>query len=193
MQFVINASLEPFGCALIQDGAVVDISLWDDFRKVGEASWEFLDQHKDIWSEIDHIGGVSGPGGFSNLRVAGVILNALSLRLDLPVHQVRADRVVSHLLDGQGIEAPFLLNSFGDAVFEVQGDRLIRLSIEEVKEKYGEKEVCVDFLPQAKRQNFSNIISLDTKALYPALGEVLKHSESQNTFIPDYEYPAVQQ
>ena len=192
MQFLINTSLEPFGCALIQDHKILEISLWDDFRKGGEASWEFLDTHKNLWSQITLIGGVSGPGGFSNLRVAGVILNALSLKLELPIHQVRADKVVESLLSSQNKEALFLLNSFGSAVFESDQGNLKRLELEQAVDKFGSTETCVSFLPTVKQAGFTKPIVIDKEQLYPCIGSIIQSVPPQSIFVPDYEYPAVQ-
>ncbi len=189
MQFVINTSLEPFGCALIQDNKIIDQNIWEDFKKAGESTWAFLEKHKKQWKEIQFIGGVSGPGGFSNLRVSGVILNALSLKLDLPIYQVRADKVVKALLKAEGVEAEFILNSFGDAVFCVDGESLIRT---ERKTLLEEKARCVEFLPVQKQQGFTNTISVPKTKLYLIISQELQQTKPQKIFIPDYEYPPVQ-
>lgn len=90
MLFVLNTSVDPHFCALFdEDHNLIDQVSWEDRKQDGSQVFEFLQKHPE---NITFIGGISGPGGFSSLRAAAGILNALSFKYQLPIHQVREDQ-----------------------------------------------------------------------------------------------------
>ena len=131
-------------------------------------------------------GGFSGPGGFSTLRVGGAIINALSFRFGIPVHQVRADMVARALLGHDD----FVLNSFGSGVFVAKEKQLERVEALEAVEKFQQKSVFIDWLPVDKKAHFVPI-EIDKDVIQTTLEILLKVPE-RTVFLPDYEYPAVQ-
>ncbi len=165
----------------------------------GAETFEFLKKHNIESQNITFLGGVSGPGGFSSLRVGSGILNALAFAKKLPIHQVRADLWIAEFLK-QNKENPdhFLLNSFSDGVFfieknadEVSQPRLQRININEAAEKFKDQKMFVDLLPAEKQVNFKSKIDLLFENAEKSLLEVLKKQSPQKDFVPDYEFPAV--
>lgn len=178
-------SFAPHFVALFDvDDHLVAHETWEDFRAGGEIVWQFLEKH-DIGKsvDLDFIGGVSGPGGFSTLRVGGAIINALGFRFELPVHQVRADHIARELIDCDD----FLLNSFGDGVFMPEREKLVRVSIEEIEI---DTPLFVDWLPEDKKSKFKSLES--KKDVVVTTLQVLQEQNSRKVFLPDYEFPAVQ-
>lgn len=184
MKLIINVSLEPHFVALFDaDNQLVDQLTWDDFKTGSQRIWDFLEKHQLEY--LDFIGGISGPGGFSTLRVGGAIVNALALKFKIPVHQVRADRVVQALVGSDN----FILNSFGNGVFLLKNDDLERIETEKAVDMFQQKPVFIDFLPERKRSLFMPL-NLEYDLVKITL-EVLQDSEPQKIFLPDYEFPAV--
>lgn len=178
-------SFEPHFVALFDaQNQLVASEKWTDFRAGGEIVWGFLETYK-IGQALDltFIGGVSGPGGFSTLRVGGAIINALGFRFGLPVYQVRADYIARELIGSD----EFLLNSFGDGVFVPEGDDLIRMPFTEVDNK---EPLFVDWLPAEKKSKFKILKS--NKDVMATTLSVLQAQDSKKVFLPDYEFPAVQ-
>jgi len=184
MKLILNVSFAPHFVALFDaDDQPLDILEWDDFRSGGQKVWDFLGTHK-IGNGLDltFIGGVSGPGGFSTLRVGGAILNALAHRFDLPVHQARADLIARELIGSDDV----VLNSFGDGVFIPDGTDLKRVPVTEVSK---EKPLFIDWLPEDKKSKFKNLKS--KKEFITTTLQVLEQQNPTKVFLPDYEYPAV--
>lgn len=194
MKFILNTSLDPHFCALFDaQGVLVDSLRWEDRRKTGIFVWDFLEKNKISEYSMSLIGGISGPGGFSNLRGAAGILNALSLKFEIPVHQVRADFFVERLLKKNNFDHEnFLLNSFSDGVFfQAKNKDLIRITVDKAVEEFKEEALFVGFLPEVKQENFSKKITVNFEDIEKILLEVLAESIPQKQFVADYEFPAV--
>lgn len=194
MKFVLNTSLDPHFCALFDaQGVLLDLLFWENRKKTGEILWEFFKKNNIHEKKINFIGGISGPGGFSNLRGAAGVLNALSLKFNIPVYQVRADGFIQTLLKKNNLEGErFLLNSFSDGVFfQDKGGDLVRIPVEEAVEKFGENQIFVEFLPKEKQEKFLKKITLEPNDLPEILLESLKKTSPQKQFLPNYEFPAV--
>lgn len=184
MKLILNVSIDPHFVALFDaQDCLVDQMSWADFKTGSRHVWDFLEKHQI--KSLDFVGGVSGPGGFSTLRVGGAILNALSLKYNIPVHQVRADKVVQALINSDN----FILNSFGNGVFIVKSDDLERVEIDEIVEIFQQNPVFTDFLPDHKRSLFVPL-ELEYDLIKTTL-EVLKKQAPQKVFLPDYEFPPV--
>jgi len=184
VKIILNVSVDPHFVALFDatDNLVDQVS-WTDFKTGSQRVWDFLEHHKI--ETLSFIGGISGPGGFSTLRVGGAIINALSLKFGIPVHQARADQVTQALIDSDN----FVLNSFGNGVFIGKNNDLKRIEIEEAVEIFQQNPVFIDFLPEHKRALFTPLKT--DKDLVKTTLEVLKTHTPRKVFLPDYEFPAV--
>jgi len=194
VKFILNTSLDPHFCALFDaQDVLIDSLRWTNRKRTGQIVWDFLEKHEISEKEMNFVGGISGPGGFSNLRVASGILNALSLKFDIPVYLVRADFFLKKFLEKNNkTSAKFLLNSFSNGVFYCdKNNDLVRITVEEAVKKFGENEIFTGFLPEEKSENFLKKITLNLKNLEQILLESLKETEPQLQFVPDYEFPAV--
>ena len=194
MQFILNMSFAPHFCALFDaENALIEKIVWEDFKKGGEEVWEFLDRHKIYEQNLTFIGGVSGPGGFSSLRAGGAILNALSLKFGIPIHQTRADNVLAQFLETHNYpSSDFLLNSFSGGVFWLEKDRLVRGEIDALPSKITAQPQFVGCLPEEKQKKVPQTIDLSFEGIEATTLAVLQKSTAQKIFVPDYEYPAVQ-
>lgn len=193
MQFILNTSFDPHFCALFDDkNKLIAESNWMIPREDGQHIWDFINTHIKADTKLNFIGGISGPGSFSSLRTAGAILNSLSFKFKLPIHQTRADRAISdYLVTTQNTQTPFLLNSFGQRVFTVKNDKLIPQDLSKNLLDSNAPYITT-WLPEAKAKNFTNTIETDPLGPQSTILQTLKKQSPQPAFVPDYEYPAVQ-
>jgi len=184
VQFILNTAVDPHFCVLFDEADnLIERRDWVNRKLDGQEMWDFLAQHE---GEITFCGGVTGPGGFSSLRAGGGILNAISVAHNIPVHQVRADRWVEKVIDSQD----FLLNSFSDGVFFVDGDKLKRITIDEAVLKF-EQPMFVGLLPPEKQEKITKTFDHSFENSEQMLLKMLQASEPQEQFHADYEFPAV--
>lgn len=183
MKFILNTAIDPHFCAIFDESdKLLEMRTWVDRRQDGVEVWDFLQKY-DV-TQIDWCGGIAGPGGFSSLRAAAGVLNVISFAQKIPVHTVRADAVLQEVLG----EVPFVLNSFGDAVW-LPGDELQRVALGEVCEK----KYWVGALPETKAAAFKNQTDVPgwQEKMPEALFIALQKTEPQDTFHADYEFPPV--
>ncbi len=192
MKFVLNTSFNPHFCLLLDtQNKIIAETHWEIPREDGPKIWHFLKIHLAADTSLSFIGGVSGPGSFSSLRAGGAILNALAFRFELPIHQARADNVIQdYLASLNQTSTPFLLNSFGNRVFITGND----LHPVEISDNRLDKtaHVITSWLPENKAEKFENPITIDPLGPKQTIIKTLEKNKGQKTFIPDYEYPAVQ-
>ncbi len=187
MKFILNTAVDPHFCALFDEtGRRLFYCEWEDRRRDGKELWDFLQDH-DV-SEFTFLGGVSGPGGFSSLRVGAGILNSLAFTTGLPIHSLRADFWQEALLKGEG---KMVLNSFGDGVWVRSGNELDRKSIAEAGSLFANNSVCVSWLPEGKQKAFSNPILVDMNEAPEVLLKLLETVDSHPQFVTNYEVPPV--
>ena len=193
MQFVLNTSFDPHFCALFDDNNdLIAQSHWAVPRHDGQQIWEFLAQHLAPNDKLNFVGGVSGPGSFSSLRTAGAVLNALAFKYQLPIHQARADAVIIDYLKQEGRESEnFLLNSFSQRVFWPQKKQLQVLELPAAASLVP-TPVITAWLPAAKAEHFTSAPDIAPLGPRQTLLNTLKNSSVHENFIPDYEYPPVQ-
>lgn len=191
MKFVLNTSFDPHFCALFDaQNTLIAGSNWMIPREDGQRVWDFLQTHLKPETNLSFIGGISGPGSFSSLRAGGAILNALAFKFDLPIHQARADQVIVDFLKSEKTEnEAFLLNSFTDRVFTVEGANLVPHSFTTLEPAGA---FITAWLPTNKAAHFTNPISVDPLGPLHTILATLEKTEPQKGFIPDYEYPAIQ-
>ncbi len=197
MKFILNTSADPHFCALFDaQNNLIEQKSWTIKRRDGAEVFDFLKKHDIKNLDFSLIGGISGPGGFSSLRVGAGILNAISFAKNIPVSQIRADVWISRFLERRG-ENPsnFLLNSFSDGVFYCAGEttpfRLQRITIDEAAKKFKNNKMFVGLLPVEKKNKFLKRIDIPFEDSAKILLEVLDEAEPRKMFMPDYEFPAV--
>jgi hypothetical protein len=187
VKFILNTAVDPHFCALFDEkGGRLLYHEWENRRDDGTELWEFLKSH-DI-SNITFLGGVSGPGNFSSLRVGAGVLNSLAFSTALPVHSLRADYWQEELLDGEG---EVVLNSFGDSVWVRSEHELDRKTPEEANLSFSGKSACVSWLSEEKAFYFHNKIAIDMSQSPEVLLHLLQKSEPHSQFITDYEVPPI--
>jgi len=192
MKFVLNTSFDPHFCALFDDkNNLVAESHWMIPREDGRHIWNFLATHLPADHKLSFIGGVTGPGSFSSLRTAGAVLNALSFKFKLPVHQARADKIILDYLQTENQSTPFLLNSFGQRIFTLEKNILVPQDLSQ-NTLDSNTPYITTWLPESKADYFKNQIQVDALGPQKTILNTLQKQPSQPAFVPDYEYPAVQ-
>jgi hypothetical protein len=181
VKFILNTAVDPHFCAMFSaDNEILKFHSWTDRRADGHEVFDFL-KNFDA-KKITFAGGVAGPGGFSSLRAAAGILNAIAFAAEIPVHQIRADHWISAFLGHEN----FLLNSFGSAVWKIKNGEIFRTEISELPKK----EFFTKLLPPEKSEKISSIPG-DSSGSEKTLLSVLEKTKPQDGFHPDYEFPPV--
>lgn len=188
MVFLLNVSVEPFFATFFDEskGIVVSSVQIPNTKQSGQVIFDFIESQKKLWSSLDWVGGVSGPGGFATLRIAAGVLNSWSFVQHLPVKQVRADVWVR----GWSIEngyTHFVLNSFGELVFLGDTKDLQKVLLAELPT---EDNLWYGGLPESKKDLLNNK-SIQKKLSIESLYKVLSACESQEQFDPEYMHEAV--
>ena len=195
MKFIINTSVDPHFCALFDEQSnLVDKIEWTTRKADGGNIFNFLQKNDISNMSLSLIGGISGPGGFSSLRVTAGILNSISLTKNIPIHQVRADTWISAILEMNNYPPnAFLLNSFSDGVFyrNCSHKELNRTTIKEASQQFKNTDLFIEALPLEKKDQIKKSIKLSLKNSEKILLNVLETIPPQKIFIPDYEFPPV--
>lgn len=191
MKLILNTVIEPHFVSLFDEsGTLRETHTWTDKRKDGSEIFSFCQKHNISQEKITFLGGVSGPGGFSSLRVASCILNALSFTYDLPVHQIRAEIWAQKLLG----HTDFFLNTFGQYVWSISGEKLERIALSEANERWANTKKFLGFLPPEKQSLLDKILPMevDVSSAAQMLFSCLEATSPQKSFLPEYDFPAVQ-
>lgn len=192
MKFILNLSVDPHFCALVRaDGSVAEYQEWADRKQDGTKVWDFLQIQSTLNHQIDFLGCVSGPGGFSSLRAAAGIMHALGHKLQLPIHTVRSDAWLSALLQHNQIRATLLLNSFSNKVFLCQDSEIAPYEIKSVQTKLQDQVVYVGCLPSHKQEIFPDGIKTPLFDSIQILAQVLTNTKPQTYYVPDYAFAAI--
>ena len=207
MKIILNMAVEPFFCAIFdsENNNVKKIT-WENAKEGSQKIWDFFKAESINHKKITFLGGISGPGGFSNLRVAGTILNTLGLYFHQEIHQIRADIWAFHMIQKENkknktdFPENVILNSFGKGVFfkaENNSEKNIiknlkRINISDLTIENLEKKWCISFLPENKKEIFKNNFEINLKTLELSALEILEKQKPQKVFCPDYECPPVQ-
>jgi len=192
-------AIEPFFCSLFdEDHNLVKEIFWQDAKKGNSLIWDFFKSENILEKKISFLGGISGPGGFSNLRVSGTILNTLHLKFKTSIHQVRADKVILSLISEYNNQYPenkkpikILLNSFGKGVFFLEKNNLIRKNIPDCSSEILSGKYCVSFLPENKKELFVNGFEIPLLNFPLICLKTLIKEAPLDLFVPEYEYPPV--
>jgi tRNA A37 threonylcarbamoyladenosine modification protein TsaB len=199
MYFIINTAVGDHFCALFDDDqTLVAQHAWEMSRRDGAEVFAFLTEQQFQAKDITFIGGVTGPGGFTSLRVSSSILNALSFKHNLPIHQISAVEWTQKILGQDN----FVLNCFGNTVWvlaasvadlegpdserlntQIQPKKsLKKITTEAAVEFFGDTKVFAQFLPEPKKQKFFNQDVITTSVLTKNLLEALIDSEPNDYF-----------
>ena len=188
MKFILNTSVRPHFCALFDDqDKLIDIQKWEEHRRDSEETFSFLKKNKADSLPISFVGGVSGPGGFSSLRVGAGILNALSFSKNIPIHSVRSDIWIRKFVGSDH----FVLESFGEKVFVPENGKLTLTTIANAVEKFRDQPLFVKILPEDRQKQFPKIMELSLEGMEKVLLSVLQQQDPQNIFLPEYLFPAI--
>ncbi len=193
MKLIINTSFLPYFCTLF-DGSdnLIDSCFWEDGKSSSTIIWGFFSKHEIKKQSVDFIGAVTGPGGFSHLRTSSVIMHALKFYFQLPIHQARADKIISNFLTQKGHSSHFLLNSFGQGFFVPKEENIIRYeNFEALPQRIKETPQWISLLPEEKQKHFNNTIICSLEGIEKSTLQVLQKKAPKNSFVPDYEYPPV--
>jgi len=193
MKFVLNTSFDPHFCALFDETDQLLFSeQWIVPKEDGKRIWDFLQRHLTPESNFTFIGGVSGPGSFASLRAGGAILNSLSFKYGIPIHHARADKVIQDFLKEENkADQKFLLNSFSKRVFTIKNQELKATQLENsALDKTS--PVITSWLPEIKASQFENRLEVDPFGPVQSILKTLANTTPEKIFVPDYEYPAVQ-
>lgn len=185
MIFLLNTSFDPHWCALFDEkGTLLASRVWED-RKTGVACvTSFVEEHRALFEDLRWCGGVSGPGGFSSLRAASVLLNTLAWKYSIPVVSATAFEIGRHYL-GAG---SFVLNSFGQSLFVChEGLEYQRVSSDILDSFDG----FDGFLPLTKRRS-DHVLEIERlmAASFSVLFEKEKALE-KSFFVPEYFFDAI--
>jgi hypothetical protein len=191
MKCIINTALSPHFCIIFDDtDTIVEVQNWDNLKLDGKNMFEILGKYSV--HDIDFVGWISGPGGFSSLRAGSAIINALAFATQKPIHQIRADQWIRAILKNQGISTEhFVLNSFSDFVFITRDGILQKISIDEAVQLFRDIPVFVDFLPEEKKGRFLRHQTIDVSRMYDILLSELQQLKPCDRAIPDYMFDPV--
>ena len=203
MHFILNTAIDPHFCALFSEaGDLIEVKSWDVHRRDGQEVYDFMARHNFSNQSISFIGAVTGPGGFSSLRVSSTVMQALSLKFGIPIRQIRADAWARDLFGHEH----FILNSFGDTVWlnkcanekireyanNVKDD-LARLPAKTIAEFFENESVATFFLPAEKAEHFINRSeqTYSDQQLAQSLLTNLQAQQPVKQFVPDYHFAPV--
>ena len=183
MKFIINTSLDPHFCAIFsRENILLEKKTWTHRSQDGQNIYELL-SHYEI-NKIDFCGAVSGPGGFASLRASACVITSISFANTIKIHQISAEKLMNLVLGNDD----FLLNSFGDSVWEIVDKKIARVSLTDIDIN---KAYFVDVLPQSKAALFPKKIKYSLENIENVLLRGLIDSEPSEVFIPHYEFPPV--
>jgi len=193
VKFILNVSVDPHFCAVFDaHDMLLRTHSWEDRKRDGEEVFSFLSTLHLETRPISFLGGVSGPGGFSSLRVGATILHALAFRFQLPIHQVRSEVWIQEFLKEREITPlpPIFLNSFGSSLFVFYNNNLVRLEKSLAHQQFLDVPVFLECLPEEKKEGFVPVRCpfLETET---SLLRVLTSAPAQTSFFPAYEFPPV--
>lgn len=187
MKFILNTTIAPHFCALFDsDNSLKEFFSWENARQDGAMIFEFFEKNISADSLICFVGGVSGPGGFSSLRVASGVLTACAIKYKLPIHSIAAEKWLSNVSDKK-----LLMPSFGKNVWLVENEKKSLISLEEIADF---SEFDTRFL-QEKQQRKITDSSLPRYKFEAAdanfLLDLLEKTTPQENFVPAYSVPPV--
>ncbi len=193
MKFILNTSFSPHFCAFFDEkNKLLASTHWEIPKEDGQRIWHFIKEQLTPDSQLTFIGGVSGPGSFASLRAGGAILNSLAFRFKQPIHQARADKVImDYLTSLNKAQTPFVLNSFGDRIFKIENEQLIATTLKS-PDLNTKQATITAWLPKDKADIFTAPLHVDSLGPLETILETLEKTDAHPLFVPDYEYPAVQ-
>ena len=194
MKILVNLASEPFFGAVVEtDASHPRVHRIKNLRQSGEELYAFFAEHVSPDTDIEWIGGLTGMGGFTNLRVAASIINSAALAYGCGVRGVGSGEFFTRLLSSRDIEAEVVLNSFGNNVFIRQGDTFTHVSCEEAVQFLHDKKMWVGALPESKAALFphADATTFTPKEMARELFSFLDKQPDEDIFLPEYGFGAV--
>lgn len=187
MNFILNTSIQPHFCVLTDDtGRILHRCEWKTPRDDGRFLYTFCEKYKHLFDSVTFFGMVSGPGGFSSLRVGASVLNVYGWFYQQNIHQIRADEWVQAYQKDQLDTGIIFLNSFGQNVWKVDNTKdLQSISLENFK-KESHQKYCFDCIPEEKRGIHTSDFHIDSDMFFQSLWRALKQTKDQEQARPDY-------
>jgi len=189
MKLIINTTVLPYFCCFYDEkNKNFFTEKWENNKKSAEIIWKFLGQNLDKIKNLQYIGGVSGPGGFSNVRICSIVINAINFTYKTPILSISGDKWIEYFLKkNKYLENFFLLNSFGDNVFfKNEKKELEFLDIKIIAKKFGNQPMWVYALPEKKQKFFTKKIFIPEKQVQNSLFEALEKTKPIKNFAPYY-------
>jgi len=190
VKILLNTSFTPYGCWVFDDGAQILGDTWTDNKETNERVLSILQQIPKS-AVVEWVAGVTGPGGFSSLRIASCIINGLQLTRGCAIKSVRADVFLRHYLYQQKMNNPFVLNSFGQQLFWCEEEDMELIDTTEAQGKSKNQPIITSFLPAEKAELFPDGVTTDVKNIPEVLHKYCEKLEPVNVFTPYYAFPAV--
>ncbi len=192
MKILINTAIKPHFCACVDtDERLLDVVFWDTPRQDGEHIYAFFKKHESLLSQITAIGGISGPGGFSSLRVGMLVLNTYRFVYGCEIYTVSADMCMQEYKKNMPAHTVIVLNSFGKKGWIVKENGFVL--VDDIAQWVSESSdrLCLDFLPFEKRNGRKNDVEVDTSAFPIMLYRALQKSNSVAAAHPEYGFDVV--
>lgn len=187
MLLLLNVSVEPFFIALLKkEGTPFAQAFIPNTKQAGEEMFRFCEKYQEHFSTLLWAGTVTGPGGFTTLRLGASLVNTLHFVQGTPLRTVTAMEWVSDWLQLTSYQKA-LLNSFGETVFLVENNNHRLISLHEVRDL---KDVWYGGLPEAKRKSIglkNQKETIDVESLY----KICIQKEEQQEVVPEYYFEAV--
>ena len=208
MFLIINTVLSPFSITIFDEqGSEISSAEWTEGKLGGRICWEFSRENLDKFSQFKFIAGLDGPGGLSNLRLASTFLNTTNLIHKIPILKSSMMKWVELWQEQKNFPGKFLLNSFGQRVWEISADFQTLKSLE-INDFLPTEKYSTAFLPPEKTKiiteqnptiNFQNN-SIDMKFGRKILAQYFQQKftdknfsqENSTIFLPNYHMEAVQ-
>lgn len=187
MILLLNVSVEPFFMALLKkDGTLFTHAFIPNTKQAGEEMFRFCEKYQEHFSTLLWAGTVTGPGGFSTLRLGASLFNTLNFVHGTPLRAVTAVEWVCDWIQETAYQKA-LLNSFGETVFLVENNNHRLIPLQEVLDL---EAVWYGGLPEAKRKSIgikTQKETMNAESLY----KICVQKEEQQEVVPEYYFESV--
>lgn len=193
--FLLNLSIEPYFCALVTDNTSPIFKTWQTGTQGSSIIWTFCQSHLSELETCRWIGGITGPGGFSSLRVTAEILEILQEKYNVPLRSVRADKVAQTYLERRDTKSDIILNAFGNHIFHATqtSQELELIDLEKASQLY--PQAFLGFLPPHKQTSWgptaSSCEDITIQDLINASFDELNNRSDQTLFLPYYGHDGI--
>lgn len=142
----INTASKESALALIQDGCVLVERAWlsnaNESQKVLPTILEMFKESKCVWTDLDEVFVVNGPGAYTSLRVGVVIANTIAWQLKIPMRSCDVFEIWGKRIPSGAVAAI----SSGRDKYLLKGDSIPRPLSELPTPLYGEVPNCGELI-----------------------------------------------